>query len=189
MTLPPTIHPSADVSPEAHLGAGVRVWQQAQVRAGASVGDGCNIGKGAYVGTDVRIGANCKIHNYALVHEGVTIEDGVFVGPHVCFANDRYPRAVTPDGRLKTGSDWDLAGSHVEYGASLGARSVILPGVRVGRFALVGAGSVVTKDVPAYGLVRGNPARLVGHVCACGRPTEDTRGEAYACADCRGDTP
>ncbi len=179
-----TIHPSADVSPEAHLGEGVRVWQQAQVRAGARVGDHCNVGKGAYIGLDVQIGANCKIHNYALVHEGVTIEDGVFVGPHVCFANDRYPRAITPDGQLKTGADWHLDGGYVEHGASLGARSVILPGVRVGRFALVGAGSVVTQDVPAYGLVRGNPARLVGHVCACGKPTEDRQGEGYVCPDC-----
>jgi UDP-2-acetamido-3-amino-2,3-dideoxy-glucuronate N-acetyltransferase len=183
-----TIHASADVSPEASLGAGVRVWQQAQIRPGAQIGDHCNIGKGAYIGLDVKIGANCKIHNYALVHEGMTIEDGVFVGPHVCFANDRYPRAITPDGQLKAGTDWELTGCHVEYGASLGARSVILPGVRIGRFALIAAGSVVTKDVPAHGLVRGNPARLVGHVCACGKPTDNPCGTRYLCPGCAKET-
>ena len=184
-----TIHPSADVAPSARLGENVRVWQQAQVRDGARIGDNCNIGKGAYVGLDVEIGANCKIHNYALVHEGIVIEGGVFVGPHVCFANDRYPRAINPDGSLKTAAEWEMAGSIVEYGASIGARSVILPGVRIGRFALVAAGSVVTHDVPPYGLVRGNPARLVGHVCACGKPSHDARPTpsdptATICAEC-----
>ncbi len=182
------------MAPSARLGENVRVWQQAQIRDGARIGDNCNIGKGAYVGLDVEIGANCKIHNYALVHEGIVIGDGVFVGPHVCFANDRYPRAINPDGSLKTEAEWEMTGSAVEYGASVGARSVILPGVRIGRFALVAAGSVVTRDVPAYGLVRGNPARLVGHVCACGKPSRDARpapsGQTvYVCADCCGVAP
>ena len=183
------IHPSADVSPDAEIGDNTRIWQQAQVRDGAKIGEGCNIGKGAYIGVGVQIGANCKIHNSALVHEGITIAAGVFVGPQVCFANDLYPRAINADGSLKSEAEWELTPSQVEYGASIGARSVILPGVTIGRFALVGAGSVVTKDVPAYGLVRGNPARLAGHVCACGRPSREARTSApgetiYVCPEC-----
>ena len=166
------IHPSADVSPSATLGENVKVWQQVQIREGATVGDNCNIGKGAYIGVDVPVGANCKIHNYSLLHEGTVVADGVFVGPHVCFANDMYPRAITPDGKIKTDADWHMEETRVGYGASIGARSVIMPGITIGTFALIGAGSVVTHDVPPYTLVRGNPARIAGHVCACGTPSE-----------------
>ena len=129
-------------------------------------------------GLDVAIGANCKIHNYSLVHEGVIVEEGVFVGPHVVFANDMYPRAINPDGTQKSTDDWHCETTVVEYGASIGARSVIIPGVRIGQFALVGAGSVVTRDVAPFTLVRGNPARPAGHVCGCARPSEEARTAA-----------
>jgi acetyltransferase-like isoleucine patch superfamily enzyme len=184
-----TIHPTADVAESAVLGEGVRVWQQAQIRDNARIGAGCNIGKGAYIGLGVVVGANCKIHNYALLHEGAIVADGVFVGPHVVFANDMYPRAINPDGTLKNADDWRQETTRVEYGASVGARSVLLPGVTVGAHALVGAGSVVTRDIPPFGLVVGNPARLVGHVCACGLPSDDDvdipGGEViYVCEKC-----
>jgi len=183
------VHFTADVAHGAELGENVRVWQQAQIRENAHIGDNCNIGKGAYVGVGVTVGANCKIHNYALLHEGAQIADGVFVGPHVVFANDLYPRAINPDGTQKDASDWEMTPTIVEYGAAIGARSVILPGVTIGRFALVAAGSVVTRDVPAYGLVRGHPARLAGYVCACGRPSSDARTTGpnetvYVCPAC-----
>ncbi len=162
------IHPTADVSPHATLGEGTKVWHQAQVREGAVLGRNCILGKGAYVDFGVQIGDNVKIQNRASVYHGVTLENGVFVGPHVIFTNDQTPRAINPDGSLKSEDDWELGRILVKEGASLGAGAVIVTGVTIGRFAMIGAGSVVTKDVPDHGLVYGTPARLVGYVCACG---------------------
>lgn len=162
------IHASADVAPDARIGDGTSIWHQAQVREGAWLGSHCIIGKGVYVDFDVKIGDNVKIQNYVSVYHGVEIEDGVFVGPHVCFTNDKVPRAVNPDGALKSADDWDVGKILVKRGASLGANATILPGVTVGEWSLVGAGAVVTKDVPAHGLVTGNPARLIGFICPCG---------------------
>src|SRR3990170_3348388 len=102
------VHPTAEVSPEAVIGPGTRIWNQAQVRAGARVGAGCIIGKNVYVDAGVVIGDRCKIQNNVSLFHGVTVEDGVFVGPHVCFTNDRVPRAVNPDGSAKTDDDWEV---------------------------------------------------------------------------------
>jgi UDP-2-acetamido-3-amino-2,3-dideoxy-glucuronate N-acetyltransferase len=182
------IHPTAEVSPHAEIGPGTRIWHQAQVRERARIGANCIVGKGAYIDFDVQIGDNVKIQNGVFVYHGVTIEDGVFVGPRVCFTNDTFPRAITPDGTLKTDADWEVGKILVRYGASLGAGSIILPDVIVGRFALVGAGAVVTRNVPDHGLVLGNPARLVGYVCRCGRRLRERqrRGELLVmdCAVC-----
>jgi acetyltransferase-like isoleucine patch superfamily enzyme len=161
-------HPTADVSPQANIGAGTRIWNRAQVREGAVLGANCNIGKDAYIDFDVRIGDNVKVQNSALIYHGVTLEDGVFVGPQACLTNDLYPRAINPDGTLKGASDWEVGETVVRYGASIGAGAIIVTGVEIGRFAMIGAGAVVTHDVPPYGLVLGVPARLVGYVCACG---------------------
>lgn len=174
------MHPTAEVSDRAAIGEGASIWHQAQVREGATVGPGCIIGKGVYVGADVSIGANCKVQNYSCVYEGNTLEDGVFVGPEVVFTNDRYPRAINPDGSLKAASDWELQGSLVKYGAAIGSRSVILPGLTIGRWALVAAGSVVTRPVPDHAIVAGNPARQRGWVCVCARPLN----EGLACDAC-----
>lgn len=178
------IHPSADVSPKATLGAGTKVWHQAQVREGAVLGRNCILGKGAYVDFGVQIGDNVKIQNRASVYHGVTLESGVFVGPHVIFTNDRLPRAINADGSLKSDDDWELGLILVKEGASLGAGAIIVAGVTVGRFAMIGAGAVVTRDVPDYGLVYGNPARLAGYVCACGHKMVESGETVYKCPEC-----
>jgi acetyltransferase-like isoleucine patch superfamily enzyme len=164
-----SIHETAEVSDQARVGEGTKVWHQAQIRENAKVGANCIIGKGVYIDFDVIIGDNVKIQNGASVYHGVTLEDGVFIGPGACLTNDKYPRAITPSGKLKQDEAWRVDPITVKYGASVGARAVILPGVVVGKFGMIGAGAVVTKDVPDHGLVQGNPARLVGFVCKCGR--------------------
>jgi len=147
---------------------GTSIWHQCQVRPGVKIGQNCILGKGVYVDSDVSIGNNVKIQNYVSVFHGVTVEDGVFVGPHVCFTNDMRPRAINPDGSLKAADDWKVSETVIRRGAALGANSTIRCGITVGEWAMVGSGSVVTHDVPAHGLVFGNPARLRGFVCACG---------------------
>ncbi|MBW3661969.1 MAG: N-acetyltransferase [Actinobacteria bacterium] len=166
------ILPSADVDERARIGAGTVVWHLAQIREDAEVGPDCTIGRGAYVDVGVKLGANCKIQNHALLYAPAELEDGVFVGPAVVFTNDGYPRAVNPDGKLKSAADWEARGVSVGRGASIGARSVVLGGVRIGSWAMVAAGAVVTRDVPAYALVVGVPARRVAWVGPAGVPLE-----------------
>lgn len=181
------VHPTADVSPRAVLGEGCKVWHEAQVREGAVLGRNCILGKGAYVDFGVRIGDNVKVQNRASIYHGVTLEDGVFVGPHVVFTNDKLPRAVNADGSPKSEDDWELGETLVREGASLGAGAIVVAGVTIGRFAMVGAGAVVTKDVPDYGLVYGNPARLVGYVCENGHRLEVGEEDGvviYSCSVC-----
>ncbi|MBI4284249.1 MAG: N-acetyltransferase [Chloroflexi bacterium] len=166
------IHPTAEVSPDAHIGEGTQIWHQAQVREGASIGESCVIGKGVYVDHDVSIGSNVKLQNGAFIYHGASLEDGVFIGPNACLTNDKYPRAITPQGQVKGTDDWEVGPILVKHGASVGAGAVVLPDVTIGVFALVGAGAVVTADVPDYGIVVGNPARLKGFACKCARRLE-----------------
>lgn len=158
------VHETAEVSGKSKIGEGTKVWNSAQIREDACIGAHCNIGKNVYVDFGVKIGDNCKIQNNSSVYHGTEIEGGVFIGPHVLLINDKYPRAINKDGSLKGADDWEVGKVYVKYGASIGAHSVILPDVVIGRFAMVGSGSVVTKDVPDFGLVHGNPAKLVGFV-------------------------
>lgn len=162
------IHPTAEVSDQATIGEGTSIWHHAQIREGAIIGKNCILGKGVYVDAGVSIGNNVKIQNYVSIFHGVTIEDGVFIGPHVCFTNDLRPRAIKPDGSLKNADDWVLSRTYIHRGAALGANSTIVCGTTIGCWAMVGASSVITRNVPDYGLVLGNPARLKGFVCPCG---------------------
>lgn len=166
------IHPTANISRKAVIGFNTNVWHRAQICDGAQVGDDCIIGSGVYIDRGVIIGNRVKIQTGAQLYRGALIEDGVFLGPLVCLTNDKHPRAITPVGRLKTDADWELGETRVCYGASLGAGTIVLANVTVGEFAMVAAGSVVTKNVPDHGLVAGVPARLIGYVCACGRPLQ-----------------
>lgn len=162
------IHATAEVADSAEIGEGTGIWHQCQVRQDVRIGKNCILGKGVYVDFGVRLGDNVKVQNYVSIYHGVEIEDGVFVGPHVCFTNDNLPRAINSDGTLKGADDWVVGKILIKRGAALGANATILPKVVVGEWAMVGSGSVVTKDVPDHGLVVGNPAHLIGFVCACG---------------------
>jgi len=162
------VHPTSDVSPDAKIGSGTKIWQLCQVRENAEIGSNCILSKGVYIDTGVKIGSNVKIQNGISVYHGVRLEDGVFCGPHCVFTNDKRPRSINPDGSLKGGDDWEVSETLVKKGASIGAHATIICGTVLGKWAMVGAGAVVTKDVPDYGLVVGNPARLIGFVCPCG---------------------
>lgn len=177
------IHPTAEVAEGARVGERTRIWHQAQVREGATVGADCTLGKAVYVDKGVTIGDRVKLQNGAQVFHGSRLEDGVFVGPGAILANDRYPRAVNPDGRLKDDSDWPEGSVLVREGASIGAGAIIVPDATIGRWAMVGAGAVVLSDVPDHALVTGNPARRTGWACRCGRGLRRT-GEEWVCPAC-----
>lgn len=164
------IEPSADVAPSAMVAHSARVWHLAQVREDATIGEETIVGRGAYIGEGVRVGNRCKIQNYALIYEPASLADGVFVGPAAVFTNDHCPRAINPDGSLKSASDWQRVGVTVDRGAAIGARAVCVAPVRIGAWASVGAGAVVTSDVTPYALVVGVPARRIGWVGEAGVP-------------------
>jgi UDP-2-acetamido-3-amino-2,3-dideoxy-glucuronate N-acetyltransferase len=150
----------ARIADDVHLGRDVEVFAFVNLY-GCRIGDGTRIGTFVEIQKGVEVGRRCKIQSHTFVCEGVTIEDEVFVGHHVCFINDRFPRATTEDGELQRPSDWALERTFVRRGASIGSGAVILGGLEIGEGALVGAGAVVTRDVPAGAIVAGNPSRLL----------------------------
>ena len=164
----PRVQSTADVDDSAVLGTGTTVWHLAQIREHARLGRDCIVGRGAYVGPGVIIGDNVKLQNYALVYEPARLEDNVFIGPAAILTNDTYPRSVDVSGKLKRPADWEALGVVVREGASLGARAVVVAGHSVGRWSLVAAGAVVTRDVPDFALVAGMPARRIGWVGRAG---------------------
>ena len=177
------VHPSADVDDGAQIGSGTTVWHLAQVRNGAVIGRNCIVGRGAYVGGGAQVGDNCKIQNYALVYEPAVLENGVFVGPSAVLTNDEFPRAVNPDESPKAADDWVSVGVHIGRGASIGAKAVCLAPIRIGAWATVAAGAVVTHDVPDYGLVAGVPARRIGWVGRAGLPLEAIGTDRWRCTE------
>lgn len=178
---PPRIAESADVHVNATIGDGTSIWGVSCVRENAVVGRDCTIGRGAYVEDGVIIGDRVKVQTNALIFKPARIGDDVFIGPGVILTNDRYPRACDARGRLKGEEDWVAEGVVVDVGASIGARTVILPGVSIGRYAMVGAGSTVAKDVGAFELVVGSPARRVGWVGIAGYPLEPAGATQWVC--------
>lgn len=170
------VHPSADLEPGVTVGPGSSVWHRAQLRTGARIGAECVVGRDAFIDEGVTLGDRVKIQNGALVYHGVTVEDGVFIGPGAILTNDRYPRAITATGALARAADWTIGTVLLQHGCSIGAGAIVVAGSTVGSFATVGAGAVVTRDVPAHALVVGSPARRIGWVCACGARLVDTEG-------------
>lgn len=166
------IHPSASVSESAKIGAGTKVWINVQIREQAEIGTDCIISKDVYIDHAVKIGNRCKIQNSVSVYNGVTIEDEVFVGPNVAFTNDKVPRAFN--------ADWKITSTLVQRGASIGANATVVCGITIGSYAMIAAGSVVTKTLPSHALVMGNPAKIVGYVCSCGNRL-DSHGHCRSC--------
>ena len=168
------IHNTAEVSNSATIGKGTKIWNQAQVRNNAELGDNCIISKNVYIDEHVKIGNRVKIQNNVNVYHGVTVEDDVFLGPSMTFTNDMYPRSFN--------ANWKITETLVKKGASIGANATIRCGITIGEYATVGAGSVVTKDVPPQALVVGNPARQIGWVCRCGFKL-DAAGTCTQCGE------
>ena len=178
------IHPSADLEDAVAIGPRTAVWHRAQIRGGASIGADAIIGRDAFIDEGVVLGDRVKVQNGALVYHGVTVGDGVFIGPGAILTNDRTPRAVTGTGQLARADDWTVTPIHLADGASIGAGAIVVAGCDVGPYAMVGAGAVVTRTVPGYALVVGNPARRIGWVCACGARLEERDTGELGCPSC-----
>ena len=174
-------HPTADIADNALIESGAKVWHYAQVRENAVIGENSIVGRGAYVGTGVEVGKNCKIQNYALVYEPAKLANGVFIGPAVVLTNDHFPRAINADGTQKSAADWKPVGVEIREGASIGANSTCIAPIVIGKWALVGAGSVVVKDVPDFALVVGSPAKRIGWVGTAGHPLTPSGDNVWIC--------
>ncbi|HLB95999.1 MAG TPA: acyltransferase [Patescibacteria group bacterium] len=163
------IHPTAIVEDNVQIGRDTKIWHFSQIRSGTKIGQNCVIGNSVFIDFDSIIGDNVKIQNRAIIYHQAIIESGVFIGPNVCFTNDKIPRAINADGKIKSADDWEVSTIEIGEGASIGGHTVILPGVKIGKFALIGAGAVITKDTPPHALVYGNPGRIYDFVCFCGQ--------------------
>lgn len=166
------IHPTAMIENNVQIGDGTSVWDHAHIRHDAVLGEQCIVGGKSMIAYDVRIGNRCKINSNAYICNGVTLEDGVMISAGVIFTNDRFPRATTPDLKQLRSSDPDehTLQTTVREGATIGAGAIVGCNIEIGRFAMIGMGSVVTRPVPDFCLAIGSPARVVGAVCRCGEP-------------------
>lgn len=171
------IHDTAVVDEPSTIGAGTRIWHFSHVSENAAIGANCSIGQNVFVGKRVIIGNNCKVQNNVSVYEGVTLEDGVFCGPSMVFTNVINPRAEIE-------RKHEFKQTLVRKGVAIGANATILCGITIGSYAFVGAGAVVTKDVPDYALVVGNPARQTGFMCRCGEKLPDGKWQDATCPAC-----
>lgn len=171
------VHPTAEVSDKAQIGDGTKIWNQVQVREDSVIGKDCILSKNVYIDAEVKLGDRVKVQNNVNVYHGVEVEDDVFLGPSMTFTNDFYPRAFN--------SDWKITRTYVKKGASIGANCTIVCGNTIGEYAMVGSGSVVTKDVKPYALVVGNPAKQIGWVCKCGHKLDDN----FICPECHKEYP
>lgn len=172
---------NASVSSEAKISENASIWDFAQVREGAVIGENSIIGSFAYIDANVQIGKNCKIQNRALIYDPAVVHDGVFIGPGAILTNDKNPRSISSSGQVKSAMDWDKVGVEVLQGAAIGSGAICVAPVKIGQWALVGAGAVVTKDVKDYALVVGNPARQVGWVGKTGKQLESVDGQHFKC--------
>jgi UDP-2-acetamido-3-amino-2,3-dideoxy-glucuronate N-acetyltransferase len=170
------VHPSSYVDEPTEIGDGTQIWHFCHISGNTRLGKGCKIGQNVFVASGVSIGNNVKIQNNVSIYSGVTLEDDVFCGPSIVFTNVKTPRSAFP-------RNTDYAETLVRQGATLGANSTIVCGVTIGRHALVGAGAVVTRDVPDYAVVVGNPARQRGWACTCGIPLHFVEQQGL-CPDC-----
>ena len=166
--MPSHVSPLARISSKSNIGDGVSVWDYSQICDNAVIGINTKIGRNVYIDSNVKIGDNCKIQNNALIYDSTELHDGVFIGPGVILTNDRNPRAVNGNNEIKGSSDWSKVGVTINEGASVGAGAICVAPLKIGSWALIGAGSVVIEDVPDYGLVVGNPAKQIGWVGPAG---------------------
>jgi UDP-2-acetamido-3-amino-2,3-dideoxy-glucuronate N-acetyltransferase len=173
------VHSSAVVDEPSAIGSGTRIWHFSHVSAGAVIGERCSLGQNVFVAPRVRIGNNVKIQNNVSLYEGVELEDDVFCGPSMVFTNVVTPRSAVPRNRPE-----DYRRTLVKRGATIGANATIVCGTTIGECGFVGAGAVVTHDVPPYAMVYGNPARVRGYACACGVRLQFGDSGASSCADC-----
>jgi acetyltransferase-like isoleucine patch superfamily enzyme len=178
------IHPTAEVSKKAKIGAGTKIWNHAQIREEAEIGSNCVISKNVYIDKGVKVGNNVKIQNGISLYYGLTVEDNVLLGPHCVFTNDLYPRAFI--------GDYKVYPTIIRKGASIGANATIVCGITIGKFTMIGAGSVVTKNIPDFGFAFGNPAQLKGFACKCGKRLRVKRKQkdrmVLTCQYCKGQT-
>lgn len=174
-----TLGTNVTIEDGATVGKGVAIYDNSFVRKGAVIGDCCKIARGVYIDGMAVIGNNVKIQNRNNISNGVILKDGVFVGPNVTFSNDKYPRAINADGTLKNVTDWKLEHTVVETGASIGAGAVIICGVVIGEWSMIGAGAVVTKNIPPYAMVIGNPAKIKAWVSKSGYKMDYIKKDAH----------
>ena len=171
------VHPTSIVEEPSSIGEGTSIWHFSHIMPRVSIGEGCTLGQNVFVGQNVSLGNNVKIQNNVSVYDGVTLEDDVFCGPSCVFTNVRAPRSHLPQGGR-------YSATLVRKGATIGANATIICGNTIGRYAFIGAGSVVTSDIPDYGLAHGNPARVEGWVCECGTRLDFGDGAGAKCPRC-----